>query len=269
MKSYVWLTDIHLNFIDEPARYEFYRQIVDTKCDGVFITGDIADAESIEDILTEMANAIRKPIYFVLGNHDFYGGEVQMVRQQMEFWTEYNEYLFWVPKLKLEELAEGIVLVGQDGWADGRLGDYENSHVTLNDSSRITDLFRASLYGKQKLLEKMRYLADVDAKALERDIKQAFAKKPTKIIILTHVPPFKEACLYNGKISNDDFLPFFSSKVMGDLFMEVATKNPKVEFHVLCGHTHGEASYQPLDNLLVMVGKADYGKPKIQRVIVL
>lgn len=32
--------------------------------------------------------------------------------------------------------------------------------------------------------------------------------RPKKVIILIHVPPFTEACLHEGKISNDDFLPF-------------------------------------------------------------
>jgi hypothetical protein len=38
-----WLTDIHLNFIDEVTRQKFYKKIVSTKC-GVLISGDIAEA---------------------------------------------------------------------------------------------------------------------------------------------------------------------------------------------------------------------------------
>jgi len=31
--QYAWLTDIHLNFIDDVARQKFYQEIVSTGCD--------------------------------------------------------------------------------------------------------------------------------------------------------------------------------------------------------------------------------------------
>ena len=70
--QYAWLTDIHLNFIDSVVRQRFYQEIVDTKCDGVLISGDIAEAPCVVNILNEMVRYIDRPIYFVLGNHDYY-----------------------------------------------------------------------------------------------------------------------------------------------------------------------------------------------------
>lgn len=35
--QYVWVTDIHLNFIDDITRQKFYKEIVNTGCDGVLI----------------------------------------------------------------------------------------------------------------------------------------------------------------------------------------------------------------------------------------
>jgi len=43
--------------------------------------------------------------------------------------------------------------------------------------------------------------------------------------------------MHKNKISTDDWLPYFSSKIMGDVLMQVAQENPQVEFLVLCGHT--------------------------------
>lgn len=63
----------------------------------------------------------------------------------------------------------------------------------------------------------MQKSADEDASALRNDLEKARNLKPKLIIVLTHVPPFKEACLHKGKISDDDWLPYFSSKVMGDI----------------------------------------------------
>lgn len=73
--------------------------------------------------------------------------------------------------------------------------------------------------------------------------------------------------MHEGKMSNDDYLPFFSSKVTGDTLLEIAKKNPEVEFLALCGHTHSKSYYQPLTNLTVKAGNAEYMHPEIQEVI--
>jgi predicted MPP superfamily phosphohydrolase len=262
-----WATDIHLNFLEAGERQNFYQDILGTQCDAVLITGDIAEAPSVTDLLKEMADQVNKPIYFVLGNHDYYRGRIDEVKAEITELTKTHDKLFWLPAAGIQTLAGDTLLVGQDGWADGRLGDYENSRVGLNDSRLIFDLFQEKIFGKSHLLKKMQQLADTDAKQLESNLEQAVAQKPKKVIVLTHVPPFREACCYNGEISNDDWLPYFSSKVMGDVLLKMAKENPAAEFLVLCGHTHGEATYQPLDNLMVEAGSAEYYYPQIQKII--
>lgn len=262
--KFAWLTDIHINFLDEDERSIFYQKIIKAQCDGILITGDIAEADCVVDLLSEMQRAINKPIYFVLGNHDYYRGQINTVHKAITQLTKNNHQLYWLPISGMLLLNNDTVLVGQDGWADGRLGDYANSRVGLNDSRLIMDLFQAKILGKFKLLEKMQELADIDAKNLRQDLLLAIKKNPKKIIILTHIPPFKEACMHEGKISDDEWMPYFTSKATGDALLQIATDNPSIEFLVLCGHTHSEAHYQPLNNLTVRAGKADYGYPKIQ-----
>src|SRR5690242_9724006 len=146
--QYAWLTDIHLNFIDDVARQKFYQEIVNTKCDGVLISGDIAEAPCLVDILNEMARYIDKPIYFVLGNHDYYRGQIQEVHDAITKLTQNNDNIFWLPASGMKKLDNNTLLIGQDGWADGRLGDYQNSRVVLNDSRMIADLFQEKILGK-------------------------------------------------------------------------------------------------------------------------
>ena len=52
-----WLTDIHLNFIDEYARQKFYQEIVNAQCDGVLISGDIAEASCLGTPVFESISA--------------------------------------------------------------------------------------------------------------------------------------------------------------------------------------------------------------------
>ena len=262
-----WLTDIHLNFLETEERVQFYQSIISANCNAVLISGDIAEATSISEMLKEMASQIAKPIYFVLGNHDYYRGQIENVHKEITHLTQTETLINWLPACGPTLLKEKVALVGQDGWADGRLGNYTNSNVVLNDSRLIADLFQQRIIGKHALLDKMQQLADDDAKKLHADLIQSIDQyHPKKIIVLTHVPPFKEACTYEGKISGNDFLPFFGSKATGDVLTEIAKQNPEIEFLVLCGHTHGEAHYKPFDNLTIQAGKAEYFQPEIQSV---
>ena len=264
-----WLTDIHLNFLEHDERAKFYNEILDTSCDAVLISGDIAEAPHLTDLLNEMANQIKRPVYFILGNHDYYRGTIHGVREALTYLTKTHEHLFWLPASGIQLLTKDTILLGQDGWADGRLGDYQNSRVSLNDSRMIADLFQEKILGKSHLVEKMQQLADLDANALQHDLDQAIAQHPKKIIVLTHVPPFKEACMHLGQISDDNWLPYFSSKVVGDVLIQVANDNPSIEFLVFCGHTHSEACFQPLANLIVKAGRAEYYQPEIQELILI
>lgn len=263
----IWLTDIHLNFPDKEGRQNFYQKIIKANGDAILITGDIAEASSIAMLLQEMATYIKKPIYFVLGNHDFYGGEINIVKNEMTLLSQKEPLLNWLPTSGYKILDNDTMLIGQDGWADGRLGDFQNSRVSLNDSRMIVDLFQQKLLGKEKLLKKMQQLADDDARKLNYQLKQIINKNPKQIIVLTHVPPFKETALHEGKICDDSYLPYFSSKTTGDVLMQIAKENPKIKFLVLCGHTHSRSIYSPLENLIIKTGKAEYFHPEIQEVI--
>ncbi len=262
-----WLTDIHLNFPKLKARKKFYQDIIDSDCDGVLITGDIAESLNVEALLQEMADFIERPIYFVLGNHDYYDGQVADVRNNMQVLTDEHAYLVWLPAAGVLSLSDKTLLVGQDGWADGRLGNYAESPVELNDSYHIADLAQKRILGKKPLLTKMQQLAGQDANALKENLLQAADEQPKKIIVLTHIPPFKEVCMHEGEVQGDEFLPYFSSKATGDVLLDVSKQNPGIEFLVLCGHTHSAAQYSPLDNLTVAVGKAEYNKPEIQKIL--
>lgn len=110
-------------------------------------------------------------------------------------------------------------------------------------------------------------LADDDANQLRVQLLNVVKKHPKKIIVLTHIPPFREVCLHDGKISSDDWLPYFASKTTGDVLNDICIAYPDIDFLVLCGHTHDKAQYSPFPNLLVEAGHAEYNKPQIQKMI--
>lgn len=160
-------------------------------------------------------------------------------------------------------------MLGHDGWADARYGDFEHSSVTLNDSRLIAELFQAFLLSKSALKNEMQRIADADALVLKETLTYAINLSIKKIIIATHVPPFPECCLHKGKKSDVHWLPYFSSKAIGDVILAFAQKNPEINILVLCGHTHSGALFKPYENLEIKAGSAQYYKPDLQEVIII
>lgn len=263
-----WLTDAHLNFLEPEARNIFYQKVSGADMDAVLITGDIAEATSICKLLTEFSENVDKDIYFVLGNHDYYLGNVVKVRREVQQLCNKNKKLHWLGKPEIIKLSHQTILLGHDGWADARYGDFDRSNINLNDSRYIAELFQASALGKAALKYEMQKLADTDAVALEKTLQEAIAKNnPQKVIVATHVPPFKECCRYKGKPSDENWQPYFSSKATGDVISAAAKKHPAINFLVLCGHTHTKHAIKPFNNLEVRVGGAEYYQPEVQEII--
>jgi predicted phosphodiesterase len=258
-----WATDIHLDFCAREIREQLYGGI--RGADAVIVTGDIAESRTLEPLLLEMTAAVDMPLYFVLGNHDFYGSNVSEVRERARAFRHKDDRLRWLPAEGVVMLQAGVALVGHDGWADGRCGDWVGSRVQLTDYLSIGDL--APLRSARlRLLDRMQALAAEGAKHVRDTMRRALATHD-RLIVATHVPPYREACWHEGKISDDQWLPHFSSAVMGDAISEVAREHPRADITVLCGHTHGEGTAQILPNVIVRTGGAVYGRPAAQPMI--
>jgi hypothetical protein len=168
-------------------------------------------------------------------------------------------------------LGRNTALIGHDSWADARLGDFMASEVTLNDYvliedlSVVGDLHELKSIDKRKLREKLNTLGDEAAREIRAPLEKALAAR-REVIVLTHVPPFREACCHGGRISSDKFLPHFASKAFGEPLLAAAIAHPDSKITVLCGHTHGECFVKIRPNLQVFTAGARYGAPALQRV---
>ncbi len=80
----IWLTDIHLNFALPEDLLKFTNHLKSEKADCIFLTGDIGEAHNSLMYLEMLAETVQCPVYFVLGNHDFYGSSILNVREYTE-----------------------------------------------------------------------------------------------------------------------------------------------------------------------------------------
>ena len=77
---FAWLTDIHLNFLLTQQTLSFLRFVRSAEPDAVLISGDIAEAHNLCHYLELIDDELAVPVYFVLGNHDYYRGSIADVR---------------------------------------------------------------------------------------------------------------------------------------------------------------------------------------------
>jgi len=265
MATLCWMTDIHLDAADDRARERFFAQIEAAGADAVLITGDIADGANTGDCLLQVADRLRRPVHFVLGNHDFYGGSIRDGRQRIAELAHTHDRLVYLPAVGLVELSADWGLVGQDGWPDGRLGDIEHSTVFLPDFVTIDDL-AVVRHDRRAMGRLFAELGDRAVRSAAETLAAALETYPN-VVLATHVPPFREAAWHEGGPCDDQWLPYFSSKAMGEMLVSLMQAHPHRRLLVLCGHTHGGGEVRVRGNLHVITGEAESGKPAIQRVL--
>lgn len=258
-----WLTDIHLDFLSRQGCDAFFTTIASHNPDAVFLTGDISVAPSLLAHLHEMSEALHKPIYFVLGNHDFYHGSIGEVRAAVREGCHANPLLKYLPDAGVVHLTTSTGLVGHDGWGDSRYGNYATSPVKLNDHVLIKELTGLT---PSKLEQQLLRLGDEAATYLHETLPLAFDWY-RQVILLTHVPPFRESCWYQGLVSNNEWLPFFACQAVGEVLRETMQARPHCQLTVYCGHTHNSGTAHVLPNLTVFTGAAEYGVPQVNSVI--
>lgn len=258
-RALAWATDVHLNFAREEELAAFCAELREADGDAILLTGDIAEAPTLKSALKLVRDRTGKRVYFVLGNHDFYYGSIAKVRAATRTFAPGVVYLARAPGFVLGD----VVLVGVDGWGDGRAGNFRDSRARLSDQQLIRDF--AGMNHAQ-LGPKLEQLGADEAHALRAQLATAVALRK-KVLVACHVPPFLQSSYHAGKPSDDDFAPFFVWVAGGEVLLEFAKANPEHQFLVLCGHTHSESVYRPLPNLRVMCGKARYHHPVLNGTV--
>lgn len=257
-----WLTDLHLNHLPLEQAERFLLEVRDQAADAVLLTGDIAEHPESEVFLSRMAEVIGRPIYFVLGNHDYYFSSIAATRAIIADLCRRHPQLHYLTSSPPVVAADDLTIVGHDGWSDGRAGDFLRSLIFMNDYQFIEEL---AGHDKLRRLSVLNRLGDEAALAAARSLEQAIPSAK-RIWFLTHAPPFRQACLYQGQVSNDEWAPHFVCEALGAVLLQKSKEHPDCEFTVLCGHTHSPGVVPITDNLQVLVGGAEYGKPEIQRI---
>jgi predicted phosphohydrolase len=236
--SIAWISDCHLDRAAPSAVTNFYVTLRSAAPKAVIVTGDLSNASRLTADLVALANSAGAPIYHVLGNHDYYGSSIGTVRDDVITLATQHPDIQWLPPAGPVRLNDETLLVGVDGWADGRHGDPLRTPLVLNDDRLIAEV--AAQEGR------------------------AATELPKRIIVATHVPPFVEALAPGSRESHPDWHPLLVSAATGTTLRTFALAHPAIQLQVLSGHSHRACKVSILPNLQVTVAAARYGQPRFE-----
>jgi len=258
----VWITDLHMDHLDKARTLRVIDEIKAQKPDALFISGDIANARLIRESLETVAEKLPVPIYFVLGNHDFYHGSIAEVNATVDAVCAARKNLKRLGRGEVLALSPTTGLIGHDGWGDGRAGAGSRSTVLLNDFTLIGDL--AGL-NETDLFLKLESLGRAAGEYFQKTLEKAL-RDYRHVYIVTHVPPFVEACWHRGAISSPEWQSHFTCVAAGEAIREVSAKFPGRRVTVLCGHTHSAGDTVIDGRITVKTGGTEYGDPHVNGV---
>ncbi|MHB8900948.1 MAG: metallophosphoesterase family protein [Thermoguttaceae bacterium] len=260
-----WWTDPHFELLAETGQREVLRAWSEATADCAIVTGDISHGSSTLEWLRRLARAFERPIYFVLGNHDFYGTSIAAQREAARKLCDEVDNLFYLSSSGSFSLSATTALVGHDGWGDMREGEWQSAGVRPPDFDHIDDL-KSVAANRSALRERLGQLGDEAAGHLARVLPEAMAHHE-HVWVATHVPPFPEASWYEGRNSTAPWLPFFCCRAVGDALLAAAEQYPSRRLLVLCGHCHGSGDVQVRENLRILTGGAEPCSPQLQQLL--
>ena len=259
-----WASDTHLDAAD--WHYDLVQQVQDNRADGLVICGDVAEGPFLAQALQRLAADMPVPVWFVLGNHDYYGAGFWKTRRMVISACKRGDSVQWLSRIGVVRLSHTTALIGDDGWYDLRAGNLKPDFVagSLEDFAWNPDLCHVDNAALAPLIQR---LADRSTLRLQRKLRQAIQSGYRRVVLATHVPPYLQVCRHRDKPTSHEQLPIFCNTGLGRMLAHEMAAQPMLQLTVLCGHTHTSAEVQVLPNVQVLVGAAEYGYPRLTGVL--
>lgn len=258
------MTDLHFDQADSKQVANFLRKLETSEYDLALVTGDISSSRNLPECLEMLAKACgEKPLYITLGNHDYYGSSISETLERTSRLCRQIPNLVHLSSEAAVDLDNQTFLIGGDGWADGQWRGHRTEDISSPDHYSIHDFRKLNKWARYR---KMKLLGIKSTDAIRHRIKPKL-RSAQKIIVASHVPPFRTSALYNGEPCDANHQPHFVHSTLGAMLIGMAEENPDKQFISLSGHTHSECTDQIFTNLSSFVGGHIKYNPKIQEIL--
>lgn len=225
MKLHI-LSDLHNEF----SKYQL--QVLDA--DLIILAGDIGVGTKGIEFAMRLLEITKSKILYVAGNHEFYGGNIDVVRQQLlklctpEQAFEVEQRLFFLDNDQV--VIDGVRFLGTTLWTDFRLFGEEKRDKCLQAGRWLND-FRIIRVGNGDTFQPLDSVV-FHEQALEWLTKKLDQGHEGPTIVITHHLPSAESVATRYK---DDLLSACFSSNLDHLF-------GKMDLWIH-GHTHDSLDY--------------------------
>lgn len=254
MKRLLWITDAHLDHLSNKVEDAWFEKLTKTQVDMLLLGGDTANSRVFGRLLGRIGEVFPSEVALVAGNHDYYHTSVSEFRAALAHHQRTGAIIF-EPGCQITpiKIADDVYLCGSGGWGDATAGCANALAMELNDEHLIRELKMT-----RNLTNKLRELGNESAEHLDNQL-AAVPEDANCVIILTHVPPWPEACWHEGQRSDEFALPRFCWQAGGNVISKFAEQMPHTKFIVLCGHTHSDGVWKS-GNIMCHTAGSAYGR---------
>jgi Icc protein len=265
--KFLWLTDTHFDKIFPWTLFKFLRFLRKENPSGIILTGDISNGKMTCDHLSLLAQTVKCPIYFVLGNHDLHWSSIEKRYQEIRDLCKKYPNLIWMTEAGVVHINDEVAFIGTEGWYDAENGKPEYLQFTFDWF--LIDDFR-KLPNMNARIEAWRDIADASATQIANSLEHAIEQKYKSIYVLTHFPPWKEATRDVGTLMEKFWLPYNCNLRLGRAIERTMSNHKKRNVTVFCGHSHTPLDIRINRNIECRVGPGHYLRlPKSDKEVVL
>ncbi|MCO4782832.1 MAG: metallophosphoesterase [Candidatus Cloacimonetes bacterium] len=208
--NYQIFSDLHLEFHQDKGK-QFLESII-VSAENVILAGDICAMSQMYKVYREFSNKYKK-VFFVLGNHEFYGHTFEGVFLEASRIEKDFKNVHWLNR-SIFKIGDHRIL-GSTLWFSDTIDNSKYQH-RLSDFSRIRD-FEKSVYEQNEL----------DKSFLFNEVQE-------DDIVVTHHLPCRGSVL--PKFADSDLTRFFYC----DMSHVIENNKPSVWVH---GHAHDVFDY--------------------------
>lgn len=264
IKELAVLADLHLDRAADDAKKRLWAKLASIQYDAALIIGDISVAAQLQQHLGLISKACwPRPVYFLLGNHDYFDGSFAGVDRLVAETCQHLRNLIPLGGGEIISLTPDTALVAHRGWYDGQAGAGARTWVDTPDRHRINDFKGLS---RPEFFAKIKDLGRESARYFRRVLPLALSQYHT-VLLASHVPPFWQGIRHGGASCDWHHQPYFSNMAAGNVIASIARYFPNRRIVVHAAHTHCPVHVRLSANLEIHVAGSQPGFPALQGVV--
>jgi len=214
--------DVNERYTKEPLVDIFFEYLQGVQYDVLLLSGDITNSyRDTLDILDEIKNMTKKPVYFVPGNHDLVTHKGDWTGEVYQQYLNHSSNLIGKPVV----LENGLALVGALGWYDYSYGNKDIPLAFYPSIKKEVWFDGGKINWKKSDLS----VSHLSQETLKQDLESV---KEHPIWVLTHFVPYQKFIVYKSELWNT-CNAFMGSDKIGKLIDRYSSVQ-----YVSFGHTH-------------------------------